>query len=303
MRTRHEYRGLTWIDLQSPNTSEGRAVAQECGVSPIIAEGTGAPNCSLRAAQYCRVLFLVMQCPSLRHSTPELQQEVSFLLGRNFLMTTHYDTIDTLHKFSKVFDTHAALANEPLGDHAGFLFFYVLRKLYHSIDHELEKLQSDLFSIEDHIFQGREVTMVESISHTARGLLDLRQTIEPHREVLQSLEEHGVVFFGEDFMPFLRTLTREYFRVHNHLMRVFDFLQELRETNNSLLTTKQNETLKVYTIMAFFTFPLALITSILGIQSVYNPVLGRPYDFWIMLGILLAALLSMFIFFKRKKWL
>jgi hypothetical protein len=57
-------------------------------------------------------------------------------------------------------------------------------------------------------------------------------------------------------------MSNEYYRVHNHVMRNTESLHELRETNNSLLTTKQNETMRVLTGMALLTFPLTLFVTI-----------------------------------------
>ncbi len=179
----------------------------------------------------------------------------------------------------------------------------MLKKLYKAIEHEVEYVRHDLAVIEENIFSQRQVEMVAAISRSARDLLNLRQTIEPHREALKSLESEGHAFFGDAFVPYLRALSNEYYRVHNHIMRHTESLHELRETNNSLLTTKQNETMKIFTILAFVTFPLSLIVTILDIPSAHNPIIGRPYDFWIIIGIMLVATFCMFLFFKRKRWL
>jgi len=86
-------------------------------------------------------------------------------------------------------------------------------------------------------------------------------------------------------------------------MRYTDFLHELRETNNSLLSTKQNETMRVLTIMALLTFPLALFVAIFDINATSNPIIGLPYDFWIIVGAVVSVGIAMFAFFKHKKWL
>jgi magnesium transporter len=85
-------------------------------------------------------------------------------------------------------------------------------------------------------------------------------------------------------------------------MREMESLHELRETNNSLLTTKQNETMKVFTILAFVTLPLSLIASIFEMNTRYTPIIGLPFDFWIIIGGMAVMSIAMFSFFKFKKW-
>jgi len=86
-------------------------------------------------------------------------------------------------------------------------------------------------------------------------------------------------------------------------MRQTETMHELRETNNSLLTTKENETMRVLTLMALLIFPLDLIVTILETDSPYNPVKGPPYDFWIILGGVIMVGLCMVMYFRHKKWL
>jgi magnesium transporter len=244
----------------------------------------------------------VLHFPALRHSHKTREQEIDFIIGKDFLITTHYDVIDPLHKFAKIFEVHSIVDKTPF-DHAGFLFFAMLKKLYKAVEHEVEYVRHDLSVIEEHVFSEHQLEMVAAISRSARDLLNLRQVVEPHREVLHTLESEGPKLFGEDFVVHLRTLSNEYYRVHNHIMRETESLHELRETNNSLLTTRQNETLKIFTIMAFITFPLSLIVTILSMNTVHNPIRGLPYDFWIVISIMGIVSLMMVWYFRNKKWM
>jgi len=79
-------------------------------------------------------------------------------------------------------------------------------------------------------------------------------------------------------------------------------LHELRETNNSLLTTKQNETMKVFTVLAFITLPLSLIASLFNMDLVDIPLEHQPYGFWIVIAGMAVISLCMLWFFKYKKW-
>lgn len=303
MRSLHEHKGLSWLDLESPTREEIHAVMTEFNIKPLVAEELLLPSSKPRAEFFPEYVYLVMHFPALRHSHKNREQEVDFVIGKQFLVTTHYETIDPIHNFSKIFEVNSVLEKSEIGDHAGFIFFAMLKRLYKGVEHELEFIRKDLNTIEEHIFTGGEVLMVEAISRVARDLLNLRQIIEPHREVLHTLETGGSAFFGEEFMPYIRALSNEYYKVHNHIMRLTESLHELRETNNSLLSTKQNETMKVFTIMAFVTFPLTLVATIFAMHAQATPIIGHPNDFWIIVGLMALAACIMFAFFKRKKWL
>lgn len=303
MLSRHEHEGLVWVDLESPTRDEIHAVMDEFSIQPLIAEELLLPSSKPRAEFLRGYVYLILHFPALRHSHKHREQEVDFVIGKNFLVTTHYEAIDPIHNFSKIFEVNSALEATSIGGHAGFIFCSLVKRLYKGVEHELEFIRHDLTTVEEHIYSGEEVLMVEAISRVARDLLNLRQILEPHREVLHTLENEGGRFFGDDFIPYLRSLSNEYYKVHNHIMRLTESLHELRETNNSLLSTKQNETMKVFTILAFVTFPLTLVAAIFGMDTRETPIVGSPHDFWIIIGLMLFAACTMFFIFRRKKWL
>lgn len=307
MYSRHEHGGIAWIDLESPTYDEVRRVIEEFDILPLVAEELLLPSTKPRAEFYHTYAYLVLHFPALRHSHKTREQEIDFIVGKNFLITTHYDVIDPLHNFSKVFEVHSILdkngKQDNEGDHAGFIFFYMLKKLYKAVEHEVEYVRHDLAAIEEHIFSDEQYQMVASISRSARDLLNIRQAIEPHREILHTLESDGSKIFGVEFDSYLRALSNEYYRVHNHVMRETESLHELRETNNTLLTTRQNETMKVLTVMAFITLPLSLVAQLLAIDAAGTPVIGTRFDFWIICAGMAAMAFLMLWYFKYKHWL
>ena len=303
MLNRYVHSGITWIDLENPTTAEIRLVMEEFNLSHFVAEELLLPTMKPRVEFHEGYLYTILHFPALRHTHKTSEQEVDFVVGEKFLITTHYDTIDPLHKFAKAFEVDSVLDKGVMSEHAGYLFFYMLRRLYKSVEHELDSVKGDIVHIEQHMFSGHEVAMVRAISRCARDVLNLRQTIEPHRDILKTLQDDGRQFFDENFIPFLRSLENDYYRLHNHIMRLTDTLHEIRETNNSLLSTKEGETMRVLTTMALLTFPLVLILDVFTIESVHNPIYGSEYDFWILLGIIVSAGGSMLWYFRHKKWL
>jgi len=303
MQTRHEHKDLIWVDLESPTRDEIHSIMSEFEIRPLVGEELLLPSSKPRVEFHQSYAYVILHFPALRHTHKNREQEVDFVIGKRFLVTTHYEAIDPIHNFSKVFEVNSAMEDVSLGEHAGFIFVSMLKRLYKGVEHELEFIRRDLSTIEEHIYSGEEVLMVEAISHVARDLLNLRQILEPHREVLHTLENEGSSFFGNDFVPFLKTLSNEYYKVHNHIMRLTESLHELRETNNSLLSTKQNETMKIFTILAFITFPLTLVAALFSMHTVATPIVGSPHDFWIIISMMLFAALCMLAIFKSRKWL
>ncbi len=85
---------------------------------------------------------------------------------------------------------------------------------------------------------------------------------------------------------------------------VKEILNDLRETNDSLLTTKTNQTMKTLTAMTFTLLPITLITGIFGMNVTDNVLLIQNWeDFALVILFMILVGLIMFVWFKGKKWL
>lgn len=302
MITRYAQGNLTWVDLVAPSAGEVRALMSEFDIDPIIAQELTSPSPKSKAERRGHLLYLVLHFPAIRGAQSRPEQEIDFVIGKNFLITTRYANIDPLHSFAKAFEVNSVLGRGS-AEHGGHLFVGMVRDLYHSLLLESDRLHEQLDSVEEKIFSGMEREMVAQIGVVGRMIHDFRRTLEPHKIMLESIEPHGDRIFGAGFSYHMRSLLGEYERVRHTLEHLQEWLQELRETNNSLVSTKQNEIMKDLTVMAFMTFPLTLLVSLFSINARHNPILGSQYDFWIILGILVFTAALLLGFFKYKHWL
>jgi len=81
----------------------------------------------------------------------------------------------------------------------------------------------------------------------------------------------------------------------------------LEETNESILSHRVNDILRVLTAISVIVLPLTLIASIfgmnVGLPGGGDPETGSDIHFWVVVGIMLAILLAMVGYFRKRRWL
>ncbi len=300
MLTRHNQRHLTWIDLVSPSPAEVRSLMSEFDIDPSTAQELLTPSFRSKVERKGDSIYLILHFP-LAQSTQSQEQEIDFVIGKHFLITARYNSIDPLHSFATAFDANTVLGRAT-AVHGGHLFVAMLQTLYSTLVDHSDYIAERLTTIEEKIFRGDERRMVAEISHIGRAIHDFRRALLPHREMLLSLEPVAGRVFGTEFGYHVQSILGTYGRVERDIEGVRESLIELRETNNSLLSTKQNEIVKNLTVVAFVFLPLSFIASLFQMNT-SNPIVGMRGDFWIVLGGMVLIALSCFIYFKYKKWL
>ena len=303
MILRNKYRDLTWIDVERPTHEEIRTLMDEFDIHPIVADELLTPSLRPKVDHYENFIYLILHFPALRHSHSNATQEVDFIIGKQFIITVRYELLDPLHKFSKVFEVNSILDKSDIGEHAGFLFFYMIRKIYSSLQHELSIIGESLKDVEDRIFSGEERAMVKTLSNIHRDLLGFHRALRLHKPVLISLGVACEEFFGKDFRHYTDNIVGEYYKVEELLEDQREMLSDLRVTNDSLLTTKTNEIIKVLTAMTALLLPATMIAQVFSIPTESTPIVSLPNAFFIITSFMLSVALFAFFFFKRKHWL
>ncbi|MEI6660312.1 MAG: CorA family divalent cation transporter [bacterium] len=303
MISKYTYKGLTWVDLESPTEDELAHIMEQYSVPTIVGEEMHSKSIQSKVELHPHFIYLILYFPHISHkSNRSVEQEIDFIIGNDFIITTHYEFIDALHDFSKTFEVDTILDRGVEADHAGFLFFHLIKALYNHSRYQLNSVNTLLKNTEKKIFEGTEGSMVIMISNINRTLLDFRQALRFHREVLASFELSAKKFFGEKFGYYISAIVSEYNKTQTILDSHKEILDDLRDTNDSLLANKTNETIRLLTIITFLISPVSVISSLFMMNTDFV-VIRTPMGLYMIFGAMLGISVLTFIYFKYKKWL
>lgn len=277
---------------------------REFDLHPSVAQEILLPTNNPRVEPYKNFIYMILHFPAIKHShSGDGNQEIDFVIGKNFIITARYDSIDVIAKFSKIFEVNSILDKSNMGDHIGFIFYYMIKEMYQSLSHELDYLKDSLKNIEDQIFIGKEREMVIDLSKASRDLLKFHHAMNSHKQVLRSFEPVALGFFSDGFSFYVKDLINEFYKINSATGSNIESLRELRETNNSLLNAKQNEVMKTLTVMAFIILPLSFVSSVYSMNTSFIPIVGAKNDFWIIVGSMVLIGVIIYSVFRLKKWI
>lgn len=303
MVTRYTFNKVTWIDLLAPTADELRPVLEECAIPPELANDlTGmTPQTETRLAK--DALKITLDFPIVKRTDINHPHEVKFIATKTYLVTIRFEEIEAVHRFAREFEVLGLLKRAGKRATGGHVFLALLSYLHDGLNTKLDYLESRMHEIESGMFNDNEKEILIDIAQVGRRLIAFQQTVSAHRSALNDLARGMEAVFGKSYVEAVENIALRYEHLLRRVSALASTLAMLRDTDNALLSAKQNEIMKTLTIMAFITFPLTLVSSIFGMNTETAPVIGASNDFWIILGIMALISLCFFGFFKYRNWI
>jgi magnesium transporter len=303
MLKKQSYKAITWVNSESPTKDEARSLMEEFDLSPEVAQDILLPTFKDKIHIYKDYIYLVLHFPAFKHThNKSHRQEIDFVIGKNFIITNCYENIDAMEKYAKIFEVNSILDKNKSDMGPGELFLAIMTTVYQSLSDELDSINYLLREAEKKIFAGKEKDMVFELSRVGREIINFNHIINPHGTILETLKLDSAKILGEDFALELLKITNEYYKISKTLENVTEVLRELRETNNSLLSTKQNEIMKTLTIFTFFALPFSIITGFFQMNTLNTPIINNENGWFIIVGIEIIVLSIVYLIARKKEW-
>ena len=129
--------------------------------------------------------------------------------------------------------------------------------------------------------------------------------IRPQRTVLRDLENLEQPFLASregELDVYFDDIGDSHERIWDMLENYKEVVEALEETNESYISHRVNDILRVLTAISVIVLPLTLIASIWG-MNVGVPGEGNTGAFWIIMGGMVALLSGMVGYFRKRGWL
>jgi magnesium transporter len=297
--------GLTWVNTVAPDVDVATALAERFGWHPLDVEDVVSKRQRPKVDDYDEdgYLFTVLHFPVYDKQVQRLNAaELDLFIGQDYLVTMpNRELLPVTRLFARC-EADAELREQLFAKGAGRLLYEVLDDLFDYCFPILDKIGHKLDRIEDEMFEGASQEVVRDISNVKQEIISYRKVIKPERSTLRVLERRVDRFLPEELEDYFDDIVDAAERIWDQLDNYKEVIEGLESTNESVISHRQNDVLRLLTLISVTMLPLTLITSVFGMNVLF-PGEGTRAAFWVIVVALVATLASMVAFFRLKRWL
>jgi magnesium transporter len=295
--------GLTWIHINEPGPLEAAYLADRFGFHELDIEDVLSKRQRPKIDEYPDYLFIVLHFPIYDKAVQRLNAaELDVFLGQDFVITlANVELLPVTYLFRRC-EEDPELREELFSKASGFLLYHVLDDLFDYCFPILDKVGHKLDAIEDQLEARRSEDIVRDISDAKQEIIAYRKIIKPERATLRLLERYTQRFLPQDLELYFDDIVDAAERIWDLLDNYKEVVDGLESTNESVLTHRQNDVLRLLTVFTVIVLPLTMVTGIFG-MNVSFPGEGTREAFWVIIAVLFAVLVGMVGFFRWRRWL
>lgn len=290
-----------WIDLVAPTEKELTVIGNELGLNKLALEDAFSGRQRPKLEHYESHLFINAYTARFKRKSKKLiSEEIAIFVTHNAVITVRDDESFDIKTLMKRWDDSVELA--PNG--VSFLLWGLLDVIVDGYFEAVEELDFEIESLEELMFASTRIdTAIQQRTYELRkALVMLRRLAVPMREVLNPLVKLDVKFLDNAMYPYFQD-------VYDHVMRVADWTDSLRdlittllETNLTIQGNQMNLIMKKVTSWAAI---IAVPTAITGWYGQNVPYLGfdQQWGVWASGGSIVLVSAILYFVFKRRDWL
>jgi magnesium transporter len=295
--------GLRWIDIERPGPIDRAWLQEHFDFHPLDYEDVASRNQRPKIDEYDDYLFIVLHFPVYDKTVGRLNTaELDMFVGPDFLITLPNRQIPPVDYLFERCRASEEMREQLLSKGSGYLLYKIVDDSFDYCFPMLRKMGNKLEQIEEDIFLGRSEELVRDISNVKQEIINFRKIIRPQRSTLRDLERTKQRYLADDLDVYFDDIQDASERIWDMLENYKEVVEALEETNESVISHRVNDVLRVLTSISVMVLPLTLLASLWG-MNVGVPGEGSHTAFWIVVGAMVALLGGMLGYFRKRGWL
>ena len=288
-----------WLDLYRPTVDDLKMLADVFAFHPLAVEDATHFGQRPKYDPFDDFAYLVVYGAN---EDKDGLVEVHCFFSEKYLVTVHRDSCPPFDELRQ----RATAEMQPPAQGV-MLLYMVVDALADSFLPGLSKLDDRIDDLENGVLQKPDDAQLQELFRLKRRLVTWRKVISPERDTFARIVT-GVIR-----IPGMTPDMERYFRdVYDHLIRISDLVDSYRDLLTgamdvylSTVSNRLNEVMKRLTIVATIFMPLTWITGFFGMnfgRLVLN-ITGWPAFLVLGLATQVAAVVVMFVLFRRRGWM
>ena len=283
-----------WIELCSPTQKEIDSIKKILHVHPTTEEDLLQNNTRVKYEEFGDGTFIVFKGIKHLETTDTETYNLSFLLGENFLMTSHLEkneTIDYLIENPKKMESLLKKGKD-------YILHYIIDKETDKYMRIKNGISEEFKKTEKKFVRDLEKKTLEELFEKEMILLELRQLMESVTDLCLNLIKPTDNYISNELIPYFRDIYDHSFKTTESLKSMLGRINGMRNAYQSIISNKLNETMRILTLIMAIMMPMTIITGFYG-MNVKLPLQNHPAVWIFLVGLMVGIAIIMFFVFRR----
>src|SRR2546423_3934473 len=298
-----EHGGLRWINIERPGPLDRVWLEEHFQFHPLALVVVPSGNQRPKVDKFSDPLFIVLHFPVFDSVVGRLNAgELDIFVGQDYVITLPNAPLQPVEYLFERCRSSQEFREQLFSRGPGYLLYKIVDDSFDYCFPMLRKIGNKLDRIEGEIFEGRAEEVVRDISNVKQEIINFRKIIRPQRPVLRDLERTKQRYMADDMEIYFDDIIDASERIWDMLENYKEVVEALESTNESVISHRLNDSLRVLTAFSVVLLPLTLIASIWG-MNVAVPGRGSIHAFWVIVGVMVVILVGSISYFRHRRWL
>jgi len=291
---------VKWINVDGIHKADLiETIGKHFNIHPLTLEDIVNTNQRSKFEDYDNYVVSIMKM--LYYDTEINSEQLSVILMEGMVIS--FQEIDGGYAFDMIRNRLRLGKGRIRKMGADYLAYALLDAVVDCYFSILEKVGDRIEILEEEVMEEPSKKVLEQIHRMKREMIFLRKAVWPMRELINNLERSETELIKPSTDIYLRDL-------HDHALRVIDTVETFRDLLSGMMdiylssvSNRMNEIMKVLTIITTLFVPVTFIVGLYGMNFEFMPELHSAWGYPITLIVIVITIISLLVYFRRKKWL
>ena len=293
--------GLLWVDVSENTEKDGEFLSRVFGFHPLAIEDCLSKNIHPpKIDDFGSYIFFIAHGVNYAIESDLVETtELAIFLGPNFVVSSHDFPLHNVQSVSSLVESDG----RPMKRGSDFLVYTIVDTLVNNVMPTVDVMMDVTENIEEEVIRHPQQSTLEAILKLKRSSLRLHRVMLPQREILNRLSRREFPVVGDEAAIFYRD-------IYDHIVTIEDHIQSLRDRADNALAThlssvanRQNETMRVLSIVATILLPLGLLAGVYGMNFEYMPDLGWHWGYFTVIAFIGTVIITSLWFIWIRSWI
>lgn len=291
----------SWLNIDGIHDIElMKKIAQGFNIEELIISDLLNPHIRPKIHEYDNCIFISLKMLRYNEKEKEHTSENFAMIIKDHIIISFQERAGDV--FNPIRERLRKNKKRFRGAGTDYLAFALIDVIIDNYIYIISKLGEKIETLDDELINNNSYKNLEEINKYKSELVYLRKIVKPCRELVLNLNKMDSDLINDYMGVHLKELHNNIEMANESIDNYRDILSDQLNIFHTNVSAKLNDILKILTIFSVIFIPITFIVGVYGTNFDNIPELHLKYGYFMMWGIIIAIVVAMIAYFKKKRW-